>query len=1298
VIVIFTVGWAMALLWALSATPALAQSAVIHVTPDGDPTAVGADWGTATTLTRALSLAAAGDELWVATGVYTPGTAESDSFVIPSGVTVYGGFAATETLRSERDWAANPTVLSGDIGGDDTTDARDVVTTTAHISGSNADHVVWMDGTSTPITGSTRLDGVIITAGQASGSGAHDDGGGLYCNGSGGACSPTLANVTFSANRSDWWGGAMFNYGYNGESSPTLTNVRFINNAVGRWGGAMYNYGNLGGVSNPTLTGVVFRGNTAVYDGGALFNGGVGGTSNPTLIDVLFQENVSQRDGGAITNDGSDGGESSPTLRRVHFIDNWADRDGGAILNYAGNGGESSPTLLNVRFAGNGAAENGGAIYNGGWSGGVSNPTLVNVSFRDNAAPKRGGAVINDGNSGESSPALINVTFFGNQAGWGGALYNYGRGTGGVSQPSITNAILWGNTVITDGAQIYNENADTVVDYSLVQGGESGIADADAAPFTAGSGNLSADPLFVDASNGDLRLDAGSPAIDAGDNGALAVTTDLAGAPRFYDDPVVVDRGNGGPPLVDLGAYERQSASCAIFTGVIYVDQGAAGANAGTDWADAYVRLQDGLSAAGACAPAELWVATGVYTPGLSRSDSFVVPPDVALYGGFVATETVRTERDWAANPTVLSGDLGGDDTTDARGVVTDTTNIVGSNTYHVVTLDGTATPITGSTRLDGVTITGGRADGGGFPDYYGGGLYCNGRGSGAECSPTLGNVRFWGNAATYGGALFNDGAFGGRSAPRLVNGIFAGNAAAGSGGALFNYGAFGGESSPALTNVTLTGNAADYGGAMVNEGSYGASRPTLTNVILWGNAAAAAGAQLYNSDADVALAHSLVQGGCPSGASCDANLIDAAPLFVDATGGDYRLLPGSPAIDAGDNSAITATTDLAGNARIQGGAVDMGAYESQGFSLTVSGGDDQQVNPGQSFPQPLSVTVSSLLTEPVGPGGVVSFTAPTTGASLTTPTFTATTDGGGVATATVAANGIGGRYAVTATARGATAPVVFTLSTNHRPQAMDDTALVLRDNDSGELTVLATQPVTLTVLANDSDVDGDSLSLTAVGTPSQGGTATVDGDHIAYTPADAFTGAETFTYTVQDTLGLTDTATVTVTVIEGDDGGSTEPGGPGETLVITGTGTSEAITVTVDIPTQSPTDTLSLVYTGLATATTPANTPPEGFVFAGLHFTLDAYLNQQPQPNYTPTTPITLTLDYSQAEDEAAPQGEDSFELRRWDGSAWTTDGLRVVGRDPANDRLVVEIRHLSEFVLLGGDYLRTYLPLIVR
>lgn len=74
--------------------------------------------------------------------------------------------------------------------------------------------------------------------------------------------------------------------------------------------------------------------------------------------------------------------------------------------------------------------------------------------------------------------------------------------------------------------------------------------------------------------------------------------------------------------------------------------------------------------------------------------------------------------------------------------------------------------------------------------------------------------------------------------------------------------------------------------------------------------------------------------------------------------------------------------------------------------------------------------------------------------------------------------------------------------------------------------------PVTVAVLANDSDADGDTLSISGYDrSTGKGGTVTQDGDKLVYTPAAGFTGEDSFTYTVSDGKGGSDTATVYVLV-----------------------------------------------------------------------------------------------------------------------------------------------------------------------
>lgn len=154
-----------------------------------------------------------------------------------------------------------------------------------------------------------------------------------------------------------------------------------------------------------------------------------------------------------------------------------------------------------------------------------------------------------------------------------------------------------------------------------------------------------------------------------------------------------------------------------VVDGRLYVKADAAGANTGASWQDAYTSLGDALRRAEGLRGIvrEIWVAQGTYTPAAAGGDrraSFALAPGVAVYGGFAGGETSYAQRNPAARPTILSGDLNGDD---ATGKFTD-------NSLHVVV----AKAAPGGGALDGFIVRGGYADGAG-EDARGAGVWIRG-------------------------------------------------------------------------------------------------------------------------------------------------------------------------------------------------------------------------------------------------------------------------------------------------------------------------------------------------------------------------------------------------------------------------------------------------------------------------------------------------------------------------------------------------------------------------------------------
>ena len=381
---------------------------------------------------------------------------------------------------------------------------------------------------------------------------------------------------------------------------------------------------------------------------------------------------------------------------------------------------------------------------------------------------------------------------------------------------------------------------------------------------------------------------------------------------------------------------------------MIYVDADAEGNNNGASWYDAYLYLQDALSAA--VSGNEIWVAQGTYptdrntaNPGGtgSRSAAFYLINGVGIYGGFAGKELARTERNYLNYKSVLSGDIG-------------TIASTGDNSYHVIyTIGNDITAV-----LDGFTVTCGNANGTN-PGDRGGGFYVNGHPTIAHCTlisnigiygggvystslcPDFINCTFLGNVGGYGGAMFID-----HAKSSLINCLFSGNTAVVNGGGIYSYNL----SITTLINCTLSGNAASATGYAGGINVYN-SEVIVDNCILWGNTAQY-GPQIALANGTLDVYNSDIQGG-PAGVYLEGSSTqyweastETNPLFTDADGldntvgtqdDDLHLLIGSPCINTGANKFVPAgiTTDLDDKNRFAG-TVDMGPYERQSAPFVI--------------------------------------------------------------------------------------------------------------------------------------------------------------------------------------------------------------------------------------------------------------------------------------------------------------------------------------------------------------------------
>ncbi|EAQ24050.1 beta strand repeat-containing protein [Roseovarius sp. 217] len=715
----------------------------------------------------------------------------------------------------------------------------------------------------------------------------------------------------------------------------------------------------------------------------------------------------------------------------------------------------------------------------------IGEATLTNVTISGNTSNAGGGGMYSYGPS-----TLTNVTITGNSATTGGGIQNY-DGT-----LTITDSIVIGNT----GGDIVTEaGATTNTVNSIVSGFSSAEIFAAVDPVTGGG-------LLADNGGGletvALLDDPTNPAIDQATAGAP--TTDARGIEAFDDSNFVNTNGSAR----DLGAFElTPDLSKLVVTTLDDV----------VDEFDGVISLREAIAFAD------------------SLAGENTVTFDASLAGGtLVLTQGVLELTD--ADGVIINGDIDGDLAADIT--------ISGNDASRVFMISGAGN----SAELRSLDITNGFT-----AEDRGGAIF-----SGADTNMTLVNstVRDSASFLAAGGMTIYGTA-------NVVNSTFTGNASQ----YVTALEVSGADGIGTLVNVTVTGNT-DTGGIGLNGVGAIAGQLTITNSTLQGDTAvfAAGTVNIYNSAVDgivggsLASAYNNVFKDAPSITNGAGNLTNVADLGLGAladNGGPVQTLApqiGSVLINAGDvtylpldtadadgdgDRAETLSIAADGGVRLLGSGLEAGAVEftlpdaiddafstdeataiGVGLNLFDANGTtaDSSVDGnltitavnGEAADVGTQVTLASGALLLVNDDGTFSYDPngafeALSGAGGATPqgtdSFTYTLNGTDTATVTITLNGL-----------------------NDAPVATGET--LTATNEDTAITYAAAD-----LLGNDSDVDGDTLSIASVSSGT-GGTAVLNGDGtVTFTPDADFNGAAEFTYTVTDGTATTEAVTASLTV-----------------------------------------------------------------------------------------------------------------------------------------------------------------------
>lgn len=446
------------------------QAQTIFVKANASGANNGASWADAyVSLDAALAVAVPGQSVWVSAGTYKPAT----SFLVQTGVSLYGGFAGTETALNQRNPIANVTTLSGDLLGNDiignfdqnrTDNALHVVTIFVDASAQNAvlDGFVIRGGhtrVGTPNPDLTRRGAGVLAGGPVTVRNCTftdnfgESGAGVAAIGAP-STGIVLDNCRFEANKATEQAIVLL------RQTPTgdINNCVFINNLTNRgalypqqtqniridsclfesndaganFGSAMYSW-----QASWTLTNSIFRKNKAANAG--IYIDDRDGGNFVTINNCLFEKDTTTGFGGS----GVYGWQASCLVKNCIFRENYAPN--AAAMYFNGREFDSQFSVDSCLFERNVSTSYGGTAI---WHN-RTNYTLSNSIFRDNTAPSSAGALYH----GDTTLFHVsNCLFEGHEANFAAVVANYGTGCKGVFE----NCTFQDNQASTSGGAVSN--------------------------------------------------------------------------------------------------------------------------------------------------------------------------------------------------------------------------------------------------------------------------------------------------------------------------------------------------------------------------------------------------------------------------------------------------------------------------------------------------------------------------------------------------------------------------------------------------------------------------------------------------------------------------------------------------------------------------------------------------------------------------------------------------------------------------------------------------------------------------